>query len=161
MKTGKILAIVIGALCIGAVVYIMNSGAPDPTKTASQTAKQESNYKDNEAKEAARKKEQMEAIEKKEQEKIAKLEEERAALERKRQNEGVSALYRISCAPCHGLDGRGEIAPHIAGQTEEQILKSLQDFKTHSIDNTLMSELLQNVSDENLSILAEEISRFE
>ena len=72
----------------------------------------------------------------------------------------VSSSYLVSCAPCHGDDGRGKIAPPIGGKSKDQILASLKDYKAGKIKNSLMSGLLTNVSDESLDKLADEISKF-
>ena len=72
----------------------------------------------------------------------------------------VSSSYLVSCAPCHGDDGRGKIAPPIGGKSKDQILASLKDYKAGKIKNSLMSGLLTNVSDESLDALADEISKF-
>lgn len=75
-------------------------------------------------------------------------------------NDGVSKLYLQSCAPCHAQDGSGIIAPSIIKKSKEEILARLYDYKDGKIENSLMKGLLDNVSDENLTILAEEISKF-
>ncbi|MFW5607498.1 c-type cytochrome [Campylobacter hyointestinalis] len=75
-------------------------------------------------------------------------------------NDGVSKLYLKSCAPCHAKDGKGVIAPSIVGKTKDELLVSLHDYKAGKMPNSLMKGLLDNISDENLTILADEISKF-
>lgn len=75
-------------------------------------------------------------------------------------SDGVSKLYLQSCAPCHAKDGSGILAPSIIGKSKEDILARLNEYKAGKIPNSLMEGLLDNVSDENLTILAEEISKF-
>ncbi|WP_236847872.1 c-type cytochrome [Campylobacter devanensis] len=72
----------------------------------------------------------------------------------------VSKIYLQSCAPCHAKDGSGILAPSIIGKSKEAILARLNEYKAGKIPNSLMEGLLDNVSDENLTILAEEISKF-
>lgn len=71
-----------------------------------------------------------------------------------------SKLYLISCAPCHGKDGKGIIAPPINGQDKEYILKQLKAYKDNEIPNTLMKGIFTNVNDKTLEDLAVEISKF-
>ncbi|ARR01083.1 MULTISPECIES: c-type cytochrome [Campylobacter] len=75
-------------------------------------------------------------------------------------SDGVSKIYLQSCAPCHAKDGSGIIAPSIIGKSKAEILARLNEYKSGNIPNSLMKGLLDNVSDENLTILAEEISKF-
>ena len=74
--------------------------------------------------------------------------------------EGTSKLYLTSCAPCHGADGRGVMAPNIAGMDKEQLIKKLQDYKAGKVENSLMKGLLTNTSDADIALLADEISKF-
>lgn len=86
---------------------------------------------------------------------------EKEKLEKKQKFAKLSTKYRVSCAPCHGLDGKGEIAPVISGKSQDEILKSLDNFKKNTISNTLMSGLLKNLTNDDLKELANEISKFE
>ena len=72
----------------------------------------------------------------------------------------LSKLYLINCAPCHFKDGKGEIAPQIAGKSKEEILNKLRAFKENTIPNTLMHGLLINLKESDLETLASEISGF-
>ncbi len=42
----------------------------------------------------------------------------------------VSPLYKQKCSSCHGVNGEGIIGPKLIGLTQEQVLKSLEDFKS-------------------------------
>lgn len=75
-------------------------------------------------------------------------------------SKGVSKLYLKSCAPCHAKNGGGKVGVNLRGQSKEQILSSLKDFKTHKRENKLMNAILKNLSDEELDSLADEISKF-
>ena len=48
----------------------------------------------------------------------------------------------LLCAACHGPDGAG-IAPNppLAGESEEQIVKALQDYKSGKRDNAVMKPM--------------------
>lgn len=155
MKMGKILAIILGLLCVVGIVFIMNQTPKIREVTPKTEVKMQKDESKTPSLETKIKQKELE-----EQKKLDELEYQKANLKKKEQFKGVSSLYRVSCAPCHGLDGKGEIAPIIAGQSKEQILKSLNDFKTHDRNNTLMTSLLKNISSKDLEILASEISEF-
>ena len=74
--------------------------------------------------------------------------------------DGTSKLFLTSCAPCHGANGKGVMAPSIAGKSKDEILASLKNYKEGKVPNSLMKGLLTNVSDEDLGALADEISKF-
>ncbi len=78
----------------------------------------------------------------------------------------VSDKYRSRCASCHGADGSGMqngkkmMGPKIFGHNEEQVYKSLVDFKTGRVENSIMRGLLLNMNDDDFKELAKEISEF-
>lgn len=72
----------------------------------------------------------------------------------------LSKLYLVNCAPCHFKDGKGEIAPKIAGKSRAYILEKLRAYKNNTIPNTLMHGLLINLKESDLEALASEISEF-
>ncbi len=73
----------------------------------------------------------------------------------------VSPLYKKSCASCHGNVGQGIIGPKLIGQSEETILKDLQEFKSGARKNYVMYGLLGNMTDAQLQELATEIGTFQ
>lgn len=78
----------------------------------------------------------------------------------------VSDKYRSKCASCHGVDGSGMqngkkmMGPALFGQSEEKLYKSLVDFKSGRVENTIMRGLLLSLNDEDLKEYAKEISEF-
>jgi cytochrome c553 len=60
------------------------------------------------------------------------------------------------CATCHGLDGisKQPDAPNLAGQTEEYLVKALNDFRSGTRRNEMMSIMAQNLSDADIANLA-------
>lgn len=52
------------------------------------------------------------------------------------------------------------MAPKISGKSKDEILARLKDYKENKVPNSLMKGLLNNVSDEDLGLLADEISKF-
>jgi len=73
----------------------------------------------------------------------------------------VSPLYKKNCSSCHGSAGEGIIGPKLIGQSKEQVLKSLQDFKSGKKKNYVMYGLLGNLKDAQLVELSEEIGQFQ
>ncbi|NPA28505.1 MAG: c-type cytochrome [Epsilonproteobacteria bacterium] len=73
----------------------------------------------------------------------------------------VSPLYKKNCASCHGNIGEGIIGPKLIGQSKEQILQALYDFKSGKRKNYVMYGLLNKLSDKELETLAAEIATFE
>lgn len=155
MNLGKIIAGIFSVIAVLLIVYLMNTGsvalkdeskpslAPNATKNSDFTPKAEAVAKNN----------------MQESEDLNKVLELQKSVENS-QNEGVSKLYLVSCAPCHAKNGEGIIAPSIKGKSKEELLKSLQDYKADKVPNSLMRGLLTNTSDENLELLADEISKF-
>lgn len=78
----------------------------------------------------------------------------------------VSNEYKSKCASCHGVDGSGLqngkklMGPKIIGQSEEELFKSLSDFKAGRKENFIMKGLLIKLSQDDLRRLAKEISEF-
>jgi cytochrome c553 len=62
----------------------------------------------------------------------------------------------LQCQACHGLDGLAKIpgAPHIAGQVEEYLVKSLTDYKTGSRKHEMMTVVMQNIGQQDIADLA-------
>ncbi len=60
----------------------------------------------------------------------------------------------LLCAACHGPDGAG-IAPNpaLAGDSEEQIVKALKDYKSGARDNAVMKPWASLLSDQDMSNL--------
>jgi cytochrome c553 len=62
----------------------------------------------------------------------------------------------LQCQACHGLDGLGKIpgAPHLAGQVEDYLVKSLIDYKTGARKHEMMTVVMQNVEQRDIEDLA-------
>lgn len=73
----------------------------------------------------------------------------------------VSKLYTQNCSSCHGDIAQGEIGPKLMGRSKKFILTNLLDFKSGVKKNYVMYGLLQNLSKEQLTTLATEISTFQ
>ena len=76
---------------------------------------------------------------------------------------GKTLIKADRCDFCHRPDLAGaENVPHIAGQREDYLLKTLRDYKTnarHGYDGT-MAEVLQPVTDADMVDLAYTIARW-
>ncbi len=98
--------------------------------------------------------------------KVEKSEEEKYVEDLKKQagaksDYEVSKYYKTSCSSCHGKAGEGtKVAPMIAGKSYEDIVNRLDDYKHNRVPNSLMVGLLNNISDEDLKMLAKEIANF-
>jgi cytochrome c553 len=65
-------------------------------------------------------------------------------------------LRAAQCAACHGIDGLSKQpdAPNLAGQTEDYLVKALNDFKSGARQNELMSVMAKSLSDADIANLA-------
>ncbi len=78
----------------------------------------------------------------------------------------VSQEYKSKCSSCHGVNGSGfqngrpMMGPKLFGQSEEEIYKSLSDFKAGRKENMIMKGLLLKLNDDDLKRLAKEIGEF-
>jgi cytochrome c553 len=62
----------------------------------------------------------------------------------------------MMCQTCHGLDGMAKQpnTPHLSGQVESYLVKSLMDFKEGLRANEQMSVVIQTLKDEDIADLA-------
>ena len=151
MKIGKIITIILAVLICGIMVFMLSQTPPKKEKVeASVQPKVEQNIS----------KEQSKSSEEFASEDELKKVKELSLSVAKTQNEGVSKQYLTSCAPCHGANGKGVVAPDITHLSKDELLKKLADYKAGKVQNTLMKGLLTNVSDSDLNSLADEISKF-
>jgi cytochrome c553 len=62
----------------------------------------------------------------------------------------------LQCQTCHGLDGLSKLpeAPHIAGQPEPYLVKSLNDYRQGVRKNEMMTIVVQQLNDQDVADLA-------
>ncbi|WP_321797212.1 cytochrome c [Caballeronia sp. J97] len=62
----------------------------------------------------------------------------------------------VACAACHGIDGISKLpeAPNLAGQTEEYLVKALNDFRSGERKNEMMSMMAKTLSDADVANLS-------
>lgn len=149
MSIGKIVALLCGLLAVVAFIFLMSQNAAprvNLSKELNSTADlnlSDINFEESNSSLA---------------EDIKKIKVLEKSLRKAPKN--LSKLYLVNCAPCHFKDGKGEIAPTIAGKSKAYILEKLYAYKNNTIPNTLMHELLINLKESDLEALASEISEF-
>ena len=148
---GKKIAIIFGVLVLALMVFMLTSQPSAPVKDASRPE-----LKPAQQTQSKVVNEELNLQDSEEIKKIKQLQNSVA----NQPSEGVSKRYLTSCAPCHGANGKGVMAPSVAGKSKDEILASLKNYKESKVPNSLMKGLLTNVSDEDLGALADEISKF-
>lgn len=72
----------------------------------------------------------------------------------------LSKEFIVKCSACHNDYANGVIGPSLLGKDERFIYDSINDFKTGKKTNVLMTELVKNMSTEQIKSLAKEIATF-
>jgi cytochrome c553 len=69
----------------------------------------------------------------------------------------------LQCQTCHGLDGLSKLpeAPHLAGQPEPYLVKSLNDYRTGVRRHDMMTIVVQPLNDQDVADLAAYYSAIE
>src|SRR5215468_10340324 len=62
----------------------------------------------------------------------------------------------LQCQTCHGLDGLSKLpeAPHLAGQPEPYLIKSLDDYRSGVRRHDMMTLVVQPLTDQDVADLA-------
>ena len=62
----------------------------------------------------------------------------------------------LQCQTCHGLDGLSKLpeAPHLAGQPEPYLVKSLNEYRKGVRKNDMMTIVVEQLSDQDVADLA-------
>ena len=62
----------------------------------------------------------------------------------------------LQCQTCHGLDGMSKLpeAPHLAGQPEPYLVKSLNDYRHGVRKHDMMTIVVQPLTDQDVADLA-------
>lgn len=150
MKIGQIVIIGISVAIVGLMGYMLLS-----TEESNNDAKTQRMVKE----EIPKKQTQNTKIESLiDSEEVKKIKELKDTVTKR--SEGLSQAYLTRCAPCHGSDGKGTLAPSIAGKSKEELLVKLREYKENKIPNSLMKGLLINTPESELESLADEISKF-
>lgn len=72
----------------------------------------------------------------------------------------LSREYVLKCAPCHDDYANGVIGPSLLDKNATFIYSRIMDFKTGKRKNVLMKELVGQIEDDKLKVIADEIARF-
>ena len=78
----------------------------------------------------------------------------------------VSQAYKSKCSSCHGVNGSGMqngkklMGAKLFGQSADEILQKLVDFKAGRKENIIMKGLLIKLTEEDLKTFANEIGEF-
>jgi cytochrome c553 len=62
----------------------------------------------------------------------------------------------LQCQACHGLDGLSKLpeAPHLAGQPERYLLRSLDEYRKGTRKSEMMTLVVKDLSDQDIADLA-------
>ena len=76
---------------------------------------------------------------------------------------GAGRRKALACQACHGLDGLSKLpdAPHLAGQPERYLVKSLDEYRKGVRKNELMTLVVEDFSDQDIADLASYYSAIE
>jgi cytochrome c553 len=69
----------------------------------------------------------------------------------------------LQCQTCHGLDGLSKLpeAPHLAGQPERYLVKSLDEYRKGIRNDEMMTLVVKDLSDQDIADLAAYYSAIE
>jgi cytochrome c553 len=61
-----------------------------------------------------------------------------------------------ACQTCHGLDGLSKLpeAPHLAGQPQRYLVKSLDDYRKGARKHEMMTLVVKDLTDQDIADLA-------
>lgn len=67
------------------------------------------------------------------------------------------------CQACHGMDGVSRLAeaPNLSGQVEQYLVKALHEFRSGVRKNEMMSAMVANLKDEDITDLAAYYAAFQ
>jgi cytochrome c553 len=68
----------------------------------------------------------------------------------------AGAAKAAQCFTCHGADGMAKVpdAPNLAGQNESYLIKALKDYKSGARKNEVMSLMVKNLSEADMTQVA-------
>lgn len=72
----------------------------------------------------------------------------------------LSKEFIIKCSPCHDDYGNGIIGPSLLAKDGNFIYERIIDYKNGTKNNPLMTDLVKQMSDEQLKNIADEIAAF-
>ena len=72
----------------------------------------------------------------------------------------LSKEFIVKCSPCHDDYGNGIIGPSLLAKDGKFIYERIIDYKNGTKNNPLMTDLVKQMSDEQLKSIADEIAVF-
>jgi len=72
----------------------------------------------------------------------------------------LSKNFRVKCSACHDDYANGIIGPSLLSRDSDYIFNQIADFKTGKKSNPLMDGLINQMSEEDIRIIADEIYEF-
>jgi len=72
----------------------------------------------------------------------------------------LSPTFRLKCSPCHDDYANGVLGPSLLGRDSEYIYGKIVAFKTGKKKNVFMTDLIHNMSNEEIRAIAEDIYNF-
>jgi cytochrome subunit of sulfide dehydrogenase len=64
------------------------------------------------------------------------------------------------CANCHGTNGKSaDVVPSLAGQSAEDLVKKMQNYRDGKMPGTIMHQLAKGYSDEQVALIADYLSK--
>lgn len=72
----------------------------------------------------------------------------------------LSKNFILKCSSCHDDYANGIIGPSLLSKTSDEIYAMIRAYKDKSKKNVLMSELVSQMSDDEIRAFAKEISEF-
>ena len=78
-----------------------------------------------------------------------------AAVAQQQADPRIARSIAANCANCHGTNGvsQGGI-PSLAGQSKDDLVRKMQDFKAGRTPSTVMTQLAKGYTDEQIDIAA-------
>ena len=72
----------------------------------------------------------------------------------------LSIKFMVKCSACHDDYANGVIGPSLLGKSSDEIFTAIADFKSGKKSNVLMTDLIAQMSEEEIRGLADEIYSF-
>jgi cytochrome c553 len=72
----------------------------------------------------------------------------------------LSPTFRLKCSACHDDYANGVLGPSLLGKDADYIYNKIIDFKTGKKSNVFMKDLIHNMSDKDIKIIAQDIYNF-
>jgi cytochrome c553 len=72
----------------------------------------------------------------------------------------LSPTFRLKCSACHDDYANGVLGPSLLGKDADYIYNKIIAFKTGKKQNVFMNDLIHNMSDKQIRIIAQDIYSF-